>query len=346
MFRIRQINYPDKSYYEKHIFATKESPVKNVLVIGGFGFLGRYIAGELIAGGYNVSVCDIKTEAPAFDTRISIINYNFVTASDDDSLNVLRNFQSVVFCGGRDDRSMPDGDAWDYFYNANVVTTCKLTRLASDAGVDKLIILGSYFAHFDRKFPKMKLSQRHPYIRSRVEQEKQSISEARSGLQVIILEIPYVFGSLEGVVPLWKSLVNYIYKTPVVMYTTGGTAFISVRNLAQAVAGAITYARHGDCIPVAGKNMTWKEMIKLIASKLEKKRPVLPIAWWIIKPLTLFVKLHFKIKGIQSGLDPYHFIALQSRNTYLDVEFCTNYLKFRPENLDSVFDDTVKACLQ
>lgn len=320
--------------------------MEKILIIGGFGFLGRHIASELISRSYKVSVCDIRADAPPFDVGINVIGYNFLTASDEESLEVFRDYQSIVFCGGRDDRNMPKGDAYEFFYNANVVSTVKLTRLASVARVQKIVIMGSYFSHFNRILPELQLAQRHPYVRSRVEQENQSIAAASNGLQVVFLEIPYVFGTLDGVIPLWKSLVKYISKTPVVFYTTGGTAFISVRNLAQATAGAIAYAKHGDCIPIAGKNMTWKEMIGLVAKSLNKKKPVVDIAWWIVRPFTIFMKLNFKVKGIQSGLDPYHFILIQSQNTYLDIEYCTSYLKFHPDNMEEVFNETIKACLK
>lgn len=320
--------------------------MQHVLVVGGFGFLGRYIAAELLSQQFRVTVSDIRSDFPGFAPEIQAITHDFGMAPESESILLLKHFDVVVFCGGRDDRSLPDGDAWDFFYKANVVATLQLTRLSSEAGVKKLVIMGSYFAYFNRIMPQMQLTKHHPYVRSRVEQEKQCIAAAEGGLQVIVLEIPYVFGALQGVVPLWKSLVRYINKTPIVFYTTGGTAFISVRNLAQAVAGSILYAKHGDCIPVAGKNMTWKEMIKLIAKALDKKKPVISLTWWMIQPLTLFLKLHFKLKGVQSGLDPYYFIRMQCKKTYIDTEFCSSYLHFEPENLDWVFADTVEACMK
>ncbi|NLA23866.1 MAG: NAD(P)-dependent oxidoreductase [Bacteroidales bacterium] len=320
--------------------------MEKILIVGGFGFLGQYIANEANKNKYQVVVCDIKPDAPIFNTGINVIDYNFLEASDEESINIFKNYDYLVFCGGRDDRHMPKGDAKKFFYEANVLTSQRLANLSSEAGVSKLIILGSYFSYFNRIWPEYKLAERHPYIYSRVEQERLSIEAAKNNLQVIFLEIPYVFGVIKGMQPLWKSLVKYINKTPVVFYTKGGTAFISVDKLAEACVGAIKNAKHGDCIPIAEKNMTWNEMINLILKTLNKKKPIVNIAWWVIKPFSIFLQFSFYLKGVQSGLNPYHFINIQSKKTYIDIDYCTNYLGFEAESLDRVFEETVKKCMK
>lgn len=60
----------------------------------------------------------------------------------------------------------------------------------------------SYFAYFDRIWPEMRLAEHHPYIRSRKGQEAQSLEAAMPDLQLCILQLPYIFGSMPGRAPL------------------------------------------------------------------------------------------------------------------------------------------------
>jgi nucleoside-diphosphate-sugar epimerase len=100
----------------------------------------------------------------------------------------------------------PKKPAYPKFRRANVETPLRLFQLAAQAGVERAVVLGSYFVHFDRLWPKLKLAERHPYIRSRVEQEKALTSIP--GLETCVLELSYIFGALpfHGWKLLWTPL--------------------------------------------------------------------------------------------------------------------------------------------
>jgi nucleoside-diphosphate-sugar epimerase len=72
--------------------------------------------------------------------------------------------EGLIFAAGADDRTIPDAPAYPFFYKANVESTARLLRLARQAGVKKAVVFSSYFVYFARKWPEMKLGEKHPYF--------------------------------------------------------------------------------------------------------------------------------------------------------------------------------------
>ena len=111
-----------------------------------------------------------------------------------------------LFAAGVDDRVVPPRPAYPFFYKGNVLATERLVRLAVQAGVQRAVIFSSYFLEFERRWPELRLAEKHPYIRSRVEQEQAALAAAGSELNLSTLLLPYIFGSMPGRLPLWKPL--------------------------------------------------------------------------------------------------------------------------------------------
>ena len=90
----------------------------------------------------------------------------------------------------------------------------------------------------------MKLGEKHPYIRSRLAQIDAALEEAGDDLSVSFLLLPYIFGTLPGKMPLWKPLIDYLDSwSPWVFYPSGGTAMVSVEEVATAAVAAL---EHGE----------------------------------------------------------------------------------------------------
>ena len=102
-------------------------------------------------------------------------------------MDLLQGQECLVFAAGVDDRVTPQKPAYPFFQQANVQACVRVLRLAKQAGIKRAVVLGSYFAHFERLWPHLKLVERHPYIRSRVEQEIAVTSIP--GLEVMVLEL-------------------------------------------------------------------------------------------------------------------------------------------------------------
>ncbi len=97
-------------------------------------------------------------------------------------------------------------------------------RLAKQAGVKRAVIFSSYFVTCHQMWPELKLSESHPYIKSRVEQIEAARRVAGDEMTVSFLALPYIFGAMPGRMPLWAPLSYLESALPWVFYPAGGAA--------------------------------------------------------------------------------------------------------------------------
>ena len=318
----------------------------NVLIIGGTGFLGYYATKELLRRGHSVSILALPP-LPAKglfpeETKIKLADLNQLP--DAEVLHLLQGQDALVYAAGVDDRAIPKAPSYPYFYKYNVEATRRIIGLARQAGVKKAVILGSYFAYFNQVWPELKLAVHHPYIRSRVEQEEAAITAAGSEVEVMILQLPYIFGSMPGRTPLWKPLIGYIRSTPLLFYTRGGTNCIAVEHIAEAIAGAVEQGKGGSRYVIGDENLAWTELLQKFSRLTGKEKKVISLPNWMAIIAAGFVKIQHFFQGRQSGLDPVELIKLQTAMTFFDPQPAQEALGFSGGGLDEAIRKTVEAC--
>ncbi len=318
----------------------------NIFIAGGTGFLGYHAIQECLVRGWQVTALGLPPAPPAtlYPAGVRVVIQNLEETSDAGLRVLLRGHDALVFAAGLDDRFTPKKPAYPKFYKANVESLTRLLTLAKDAGVGRAVVLGSYFAHFNRLWPEFKLAERHPYIRSRVEQELATASIL--GLDGMVLELPYIFGTLPipGWKPLWTPLVRYLRSGRTVYYMTGGTACISARVVGRAIAAAIENGEAGGCYPIGQENLTWSQMLTRLARADGRKIRVVTLPSRMVKVGLAGLWLAHEVEGKESGLNPLHFGALQTSETYLDPETSLRALGYKLDDLDEAFGETVAAC--
>ena len=319
---------------------------QNVLIIGGTGFLGYFAVQELTRRGHHVTTLALPPlPAPGLfpdETRILLADLNRLT--DDEVANLLRGQDAVIYAAGADDRVTPRAPAYPFFYKYNVEATRRLMTLARQAGVKKAVVLGSYFVHFDRIWPHLKLKEHHPYIRSRVEQEEAAITAGGTEMAVIILELPYIFGSMPGRIPIWKPLIRYICSTPIIFYTRGGSNCIAVEHVGEAIAGAVEQGVGGQSYVIGDENLTWVELLEKLARLTGKEKSIISLPNWVAILAGVFIKVVHFFQGLEGGLDPVALIKLQTAKTFFDPTLARNALGFGSGGIDEALRKTVVAC--
>ena len=317
--------------------------MRSVIVIGGTGFLGYHAVNELLSKGWDVTAVGLPD--PRFTNHVPaaarVVLINFDETSDADLLAILSGYVALVFAAGADDRSMPRKPAYPFFHHANVEGCVRVLRLAKLAGIHRAVVLGSYFSHFNRIWPDLRLAERHPYIRSRVEQEMAVISIP--GMDVDVIELPYIFGGIP--VPGWKSLwlplVKYIRYTPVVLYMKGGTACATAKTVGQAIAGALERGQASTCFPIGDENLTWSELLIRLAAADGRNVKVVNLPTWLIKIGLYALWLFHQLLGKEAGLDPRYLAALQTAETFLEANSSQEVLGYQVGGLDQAFRETV-----
>jgi len=163
---------------------------------------------------------------------------------------------------------------------------------------------------------------------------------------LMILELPYIFGSMPGRTPLWKPLIHYVNSRYPLFYMSGGTNMIAVEHVGEAIVGAIEKGKGGHSYTVGDKNLTWVEFLERILGILGKKKRIAIVPTCLVRLMLRVVGVQHRLRGRESGLDPVRFAAIQTRNTFFDPSPAAEELGYGRGNLEQAFKDTVKASLR
>jgi len=321
---------------------------QKVIVVGGTGFLGYYAVKEFIRRGHSVTIVALPPlpEEGLFPKEVNIILANIDKLDDSGIIDILKGHDAIVFAAGADDRVIPRAPAYEFFYQANVRSCKRVLSLARQSGIKRGVVLSSYFLYFDRIWPEERLSEYHPYIRSRKEQAQQSMDVSMPDLQLMILELPYIFGSMPGRTPLWKPLIDYVNSRYPLFYMRGGTNMIAVEHVGEAIVGATEKGKGGHSYTVGDENLTWVEFLERILRILGKKKRIVILPTCLVRLMLRVVELQHRLRGRESGLDPVRFAAIQTRNTFFNPAPAAEELGYGRGNLEEAFKNTVKACLR
>ncbi len=284
---------------------------KKLMIIGGTGFLGYYTAKLALSKGYTVgsiSILDDDLENKDLDSwypkEIKNTLIDVFTAKEEELIPLLKGYDYMIYAVGPDDRYTPKAPSYDFFHFRLVESCAKVFRAAEKAGVKKAVVYNSYFAYFDRVHPEMKLKEKHPYVRCRVEQAK-LLNEQKKNMEVVVLELPYIFGSMDARLPIWRDvfLNRYVNGHKTVFFSKGGTTMIAVEHIAEAGIGAIEYGKDGERYPIGDENRSFRWMLSYMSEcKGIKKKIVCPPTWMCVMGAKAIQKKDRK-EGLEGGLD-------------------------------------------
>ncbi len=279
---------------------------QKILVIGGAGFIGQAICEQLAEDSYDFAALDRpgKNFSPKIKRKIK---QDLFELSDQEMVDLLAKFTTVIYCLGPDDRAIISKDQGVYqFFEQNLVRpSYKITKLAAKAKLKKIIFLGSYFSYFNQfgvsDVEPGQLSEHHPYIRARA-QQWQKVSSVKD-IDKVLIQIPYVFGVVEGRDCLWKRvLIDRFNDSSRIIYGRGGTTVISIEKLAKIIVRAITKAQTGDELPVGEADLSFAQIFKPILKATDTNKKLIQPSNWL---LNLLFKLQ-AIKNNHFGLDYNH----------------------------------------
>jgi dihydroflavonol-4-reductase len=321
-----------------------------VFMVGGTGLLGSTAAFELIRRGHSVTAIALPP-IPAgaqLPPEMKIEFGNYMEMTDGQLREHLSGCEGLVFAAGVDERMEGPPPIYEMFKKYNITPLDRLLRLARECGVKHAVICGSYFCYFDKIWPELQLSKWHPYIRSRLDQESMALSYAQQGFDVAILELPYIFGTQPGRKPVWVFLVEQIRSMKnATMYPKGGTTMVTVRQVGQAIAGALETNTGGNCYPIGYYNMRWTEMLGIFHKYMgvpDKKITTIP-NWMFALGLRKVIKEQ-KAAGHEGGLNLAKFPPLQSSEQFIDKSIGSLPLGVQPDDIDAAIGESVKLSLQ
>ena len=314
-----------------------------VFMIGGTGLLGCEAARIFLERGHevtSVALPPLPAGAPIPEAmKLEFCNINDKT--DDELREMLKGFDCFVYAAGVDERAEFPAPVYDAYYKFNIAPIKRILPIAKEVGVKKAVVLGSYFSYLAKERPDLKLYDKHPYIRSRLDQENVAFSFADENFDVAVLELPYIFGTQPGRKPVWVILIEQIKrmdKLPCTLYPGGGTAMLTVRQVGETIVGAAEKSTGAKAWPISMYNMTWKEFLKIVydARGMGSDRKIISIPPWMMKMGLGGVVKDYKARNVDSGIDPMGLPDIMDINLFISDRYCKEL---------GVTDDDIKAAI-
>ncbi len=300
---------------------------RRVFIVGGAGFLGYHTSLELVNRGFRVTVLALPDESidDSLANKVKVTRADIDRLDDDELSDILSEQDVLIYAAGPDDRvELSTGvRATNFFQTQLVDRTTRVLRLAKAGGIKRAIIFGSYFSYINNyglRSVKVGSLERHPYIKARVDQTRQSFDLGSDSFSVSVINIPYVFGIAPGKEPIWRRVfIDRFGKSSAIIYGSGGSSVISAQKIAAAAAQSIDLAEHGDELAVGSINMKFKPMIEELLDSANISKPVKNIPTWL---MSLFMRMEWKKsqrKNIDSGLDLRYLAKdILSKDFYID----------------------------
>ncbi|MFD0591499.1 NAD-dependent epimerase/dehydratase family protein [Catellatospora coxensis] len=136
-----------------------------ILVVGGTGLIGAHVVEVLGERGHAVT-----TVARSGDVDHVL---DAGSAQVEDLRPLLAGHDGVVYAARTDEQRPLRKPIHPAFRRDMVDPVVRLFMAARAEGLTRGVVMGSYYTYFDRLHPQWRLTERHTYIRSRVEQARE-----------------------------------------------------------------------------------------------------------------------------------------------------------------------------
>lgn len=320
-----------------------------VLMVGATGLLGLQGAKELIRRGHTVTGVALPSipKGLKIPEKLRLVTGNYLEMSDDELLKHFKGCEGFVFAAGIDERVEGAPPIYDLYKKYNIDALKRLMDLAKKTGVKKTVILGSYFSYFAKEWPELELTKHHPYIRSRIDQEEMAFEYASEGMDVAVLELPYIFGAQKGRKPVWLFIAEMIRDTKgsKMYYPKGGTTMVTVRQVGECIAGALERTSGAKAYPVGWYNMTWKAWLEIFSKDMGMPKRVVTIPTFIFKIAARTMADDIANKGLESGLEMKEFVKLMTSEAFIDKGVIKNELGVEPDDIKKAIAESVEVCM-
>ncbi len=329
-------------------YSRRNNPMK-VFMIGGTGLLGCEAARIFLERGHQVKSVALPPlpEGAPIPEEMEIELCNIYEKTDEEIKAIMAGCDCFVFAAGIEERVESPAPVYDAYYKYNIAPLKRILPLCKEIGMKNAVILGSYFAYLAKERPDMKLTEKHPYIRSRIDQEEVAFSFADENFDVAVLELPYIFGTQPGRKPVWVILIEQIKMMdmlPCTMYPGGGTAMLTVRQVGEVIVGAAEKSKGAKAWPISMYYQTWKEFLKIVyaARGMGENRKIISVPPWMMRMGLGKVKKEYAAKGIESGIDVDGLADIMDINLFIDRKYSVE-LGATEDDIKAAITDSIKV---
>ena len=312
------------------------SDKRYILVTGANGFIGKALSQRLKDSGFNLRVAvrqkDIKFVLDFEEAEVGYIGLGT------DWTQALAGIDIVIHLAGRAHiTSKSESDSLDVFRKVNTLGTERLARMSAKAGVKRFIFISSVKVNGEGSLKRYtEVDNPDPQdtygISKREAEDVLRIIAADTGMEVVILRLPLVYGP--GVKANFKNLIKIsTMALPLPLKSINNQrSFIYLGNLVDAISLCIRHplAANQTFLVSDGEDVSTLDLIKIIANAAGKKLRLFALPQSILRIL-------FKIVGKEKELEKLTGTLL------IDSSKIRNVLGWRPPfTLEQGIKETVK----
>lgn len=258
-----------------------------ILIVGGTGMIGGHAAQTLAAEGHEVVLASRKPASPETPmARFSSLIGDY--SKGEFSPQELEGFDAVVFAAGNDIRHLPKGtDEAEFWRVMQIEGVPNFVARAKQAGVRRVVQLGSYY---HQVMPQ--LAEKNLYVRARKLADEGARALSDRDFNVSTLNPPSIVGAIPGVpARRYETLAAWARgeRPDIPDYgPAGGTNYMSVKSLSQAISGALRHAESGHAYLIGDQNLKFSEFFQMIfdavgngrrVQERDQEHPLLPDAF-------------------------------------------------------------------
>ncbi|QYH19837.1 NAD-dependent epimerase/dehydratase family protein [Corynebacterium aquatimens] len=323
---------------------------KKAVVLGGTGLLGFATVQELAQRGYDVY--SVALDMPSDDlfagledsVHSVIADVNEMT--DEEIREKLEGVYALFYAIGADERVLPDAPATRFFYEANVLPTQRLARLAREAGVEKFVVYGSYFAEFAERLHETDLIH-EGYPLTRLMQEQVAFAEGDGAMDVTSLRLPYIFGHMPGRMPLWKMFSDQMKQTEVFPVHPGGkTAAVTVKQVAQAAVGAAERGKHRGTYAISEYNLPFTEFYQMFIDKMGLDTKLMEMPYDAVREQMAQLDQHAESEGKEHGIKMELAGELRAMDLSIDPAETKEALGYEDDDVIAAIEETIDYIIE
>lgn len=269
-----------------------------VTIIGGSGFVGRYIARAFAQAGWRVRVAVRRPNEALFVRPYGTpgqVEPVFANIRDDASVRAaLRGAHAVVNCVGTFDRGGANN-----FQAVQAEGAARVARIAAEEGVARMVQISAIGA--DPKAPSI-------YGQTKAAGEAGVLAAFPSA---VILRPSVIFGPEDGFFNRFAAMARL---GPVLPIAGGATRFqpVHVGDVAQAAFNAIT----GDAVGVyelgGPEAASFKDLMKTMLGVIQRRRLVVSVPIFAMRPVAYLMDM---VNAITLGLVPNKLITRDQLNS-------------------------------
>jgi nucleoside-diphosphate-sugar epimerase len=253
----------------------RDNEVKNIMVVGGAGYIGTKLCNTLLNRGYNVTVIDLMWFGNNLDSRATVVKKDVFDLDGSD----LKDTDIVIFVAGLSNDPMAEYSPSENFIS-NSAAPAYLAYIAKGAGVSRMIYASSCSVYgyavsefYDEEGPTI---ANYPYGLSKLQGERSVIEMANEDFSVIAFRK----GTVSGYSPRMRLdlVVNTMFKCAMdtgVITVNNPTIWRPILDIDDCITAYVRAVESDNTVSgvfnLASENCTVGQIADVVSSRIKEK---------------------------------------------------------------------------